>query len=146
MSGLTALLAAHRVIVCVGSGGVGKTTTAASLALWGALHGRRTAVVTIDPSKRLADCLGLSLSTVDETTLPPEAFARHGLTPSGTLTALLVDQQSAWDAAVTRYAPTPEIRERIFANRFYRGLSQTFAIPRNQCKVPDPLRQVSVAR
>ena len=127
MPGLAALLAAHRVVVCVGSGGVGKTTTAASLALWGALNGRKTAVVTIDPSKRLADCLGLNLSTVEETTLPPEAFANHGLTPSGTLTALLVDQQSAWDAAVTRYASTQEIRDRIFANRFYRGLSQTFA-------------------
>ena len=56
------LLNSHRVLVCVGSGGVGKTTTAASLALWGALSGRRTAVVTIDPAKRLADCLGISSS------------------------------------------------------------------------------------
>jgi anion-transporting ArsA/GET3 family ATPase len=54
-------------------------------------------------------------------------FARYGLSPSGTLTALLVDQQSAWDAAVARYAPTAEIRARILANRFYQGLSRTFA-------------------
>jgi anion-transporting ArsA/GET3 family ATPase len=127
MSDFTSLMAAHRLLVCVGNGGVGKTTTAAALALWGVLHGRRTAVVTIDPSKRLADCLGLSLAEVGETTVAPETFARYGLAPSGTLTALLVDQQSAWDAAVARYAPTPEIRDRIFANRFYRGLSQTFA-------------------
>lgn len=127
MSDFTSLIATHRLLVCVGNGGVGKTTTAAALALWGALHGRRTAVVTIDPSKRLADCLGLSLAEVGETTVPPETFARYRLAPSGTLTALLVDQQSAWDAAVARYAPTPEIRDRIFANRFYRGLSQTFA-------------------
>jgi anion-transporting ArsA/GET3 family ATPase len=120
-------MTAHRVVVCVGSGGAGKTTIAAALALWGALHGRRTAVVTIDPAKRLADCLGLSLSGVEETALSLETFARYGLTLTGSLTALLVDQQSAWDAAVTRYASTPEIRDRIFANRFYQGLSRTFA-------------------
>jgi anion-transporting ArsA/GET3 family ATPase len=127
MSTLVDLVAAHRIIVCVGSGGVGKTTTAAALALWGALQGQRTAVVTIDPSKRLADCLGLHLSETEETTLSPETFACYGLTPSGTLTALLVDQRSAWDAAIARYAPTSEIRDRILVNRFYQGLSQTFA-------------------
>lgn len=127
MPSLTEVMAEHRIVVCVGSGGVGKTTTAAALALWGALQGRRTAVVTIDPSKRLADCLGLHISTTEETTLSLETFAHYDLTPTGTLTALLVDQQSAWDAAITRYAPGPEIRDRILANRFYQGLSQTFA-------------------
>ena len=127
MSDLSHLIATHRVLVCVGSGGVGKTTTAAALALWGALHGRRTAVVTIDPAKRLADCLGLNTLDAHEDPLPPEIFAHYGLSPSGTLTALLVDQQGAWDAAVARYAPTAEIRERILANRFYQGLSRTFA-------------------
>src|SRR5262245_16025634 len=127
MPDLTPVIAAHRVLVCVGSGGVGKTTTAAALALWGALHGRRTAVVTIDPAKRLAECLGLDTSDAGEGPLPYETFARYGLSPGGTLTALLVDQQSAWDAAVARYAPTAEIRERILANRFYQGLSRTFA-------------------
>ncbi len=127
MSDLAPLIASHRVLVCVGSGGVGKTTTAAALALWGALHGRRTAVVTIDPAKRLAECLGLNTASSPEEPLPKETFAQYGLTPSGTLTALLVDQQSAWDAAVQRYAPTPEIAERILANRFYQGLSRTFA-------------------
>jgi len=127
MPDLTPVIATHRVLVCVGSGGVGKTTTAAALALWGALHGRRTAVVTIDPAKRLAECLGLDTSDAREGPLPPATFARYGLSADGTLTALLVDQQSAWDAAVARYAPTAEIRERILANRFYQGLSRTFA-------------------
>jgi anion-transporting ArsA/GET3 family ATPase len=127
MPDLAPLVTAHRVVVCVGSGGVGKTTTAAALALWGALQGRRTAVVTIDPAKRLADCLGLSTLSSHEEPLPPETFALYGLAPRGSLTALLVDQQSAWDAAVARYAPTPEIRERILTNRFYQGLSRTFA-------------------
>jgi len=124
---LNALLASHRVLVCVGSGGVGKTTTAAALALWGALSGRRTAVVTIDPAKRLADCLGIRPGSSPEKPIPPELFASYGLQPTGTLTALLVDQQSAWDAAIARYAPTPEIRDRIFANRFYQGLSRTLS-------------------
>lgn len=132
-SALGSLLDTHRVLVCVGSGGVGKTTTAASLALRGALSGRRTAVVTIDPAKRLADCLGINSSASAasnpnlEQPLPSELFERHGLHPTGTLTALLVDQQTAWDAAIRRYAPTPEIREQIFANRFYQGLSRTFS-------------------
>jgi len=127
MPDLAPLISAHRVLVCVGSGGVGKTTTAASLALWGALSGRRTAVVTIDPAKRLADCLGLHALSAQEEPIPAETFARYGLKPHGTLTALLVDQQSAWDAAVARYAPTPEIAQRILQNRFYQGLSRTFA-------------------
>jgi anion-transporting ArsA/GET3 family ATPase len=126
-SDLGPLLTSHQVLVCVGSGGVGKTTLAASLALAGALSGRRAAVVTIDPAKRLADCLGISTSENREQPLPPELFARYGLHPKGTLTALLVDQHSAWDAAIRRYAPTPEIRDQIFTNRFYQGLSRTFS-------------------
>ena len=124
---LASVIAAHRVVVCVGSGGVGKTTTAASLALWGALSGRQTAVVTIDPAKRLADCFGIDPTNVQGKPVPPEMFRAYGLNPRGTLTALLIDQPSAWDAAISRYAPTAEARDRILANRFYQGLSRTFA-------------------
>lgn len=121
------MIGRHRVLVCVGSGGVGKTTTTAAIALRGALTGRRTAVLTIDPAKRLADCLGLTGYTGEEVPLPSEAFASYGLNPWGSLTALVVDQKGAWDALVERYAPTPETKERILNNRFYQGLSQTFA-------------------
>jgi anion-transporting ArsA/GET3 family ATPase len=124
---LASVIAAHRVVVCVGSGGVGKTTTAASLALWGALSGRQTAVVTIDPAKRLADCFGIDPTNAHGKPVPSEMFQAYGLNPSGTLTALLIDQPSAWDAAIARYAPTAEICDRILANRFYQGLSRTFA-------------------
>ena len=89
-SSLTSLVASHRILVCVGSGGVGKTTTAATLALWGALAWRRTAVVTIDPAKRLADCLGIGTEKASEQPLSQKFFAAHGLSPKGTLTALLV--------------------------------------------------------
>ena len=127
MSDLASLVTDHRVVVCVGSGGVGKTTSAAALALWGALHGRRTAVLTIDPAKRLADCLGLDASDTIGKPIAPEVFAPYGITLSGTLTALLVEQDSAWKAAIERYITDPELRTSIFANRFYQGLSQTFA-------------------
>ncbi|TMA49654.1 MAG: ArsA family ATPase, partial [Deltaproteobacteria bacterium] len=56
---LRELIERHRVVIAAGSGGVGKTTVAASIALWGALGGRRTVVITIDPARRLADSLGL---------------------------------------------------------------------------------------
>jgi anion-transporting ArsA/GET3 family ATPase len=59
VNGLSALVAERRIIVCCGSGGVGKTTTAAALAVEGARQGRRTCVVTIDPARRLADAFGL---------------------------------------------------------------------------------------
>jgi len=124
---LASVIAAHRVVVCVGSGGVGKTTTAASLAVWGALSGRKTAVVTIDPTKRLADCFGIDPTSAQGKPVPPETFRAYGVSPRGTLTALLIDQPSAWDAAIARYAPTAEVRDRILANRFYQGLSRTFA-------------------
>jgi anion-transporting ArsA/GET3 family ATPase len=127
MPDFATLIATHRIIVCVGSGGVGKTTTAAALGLWGAMQGRRTAVLTIDPAKRLAACLGLSQLSEQATPLSPETFAAYGLSPRGSLTALLVDQQRTWDAVIKRYAPTPELCEQILANRFYQGLSRTFA-------------------
>ena len=124
---LGSVITDHRVVVCVGSGGVGKTTTAASLALWGTLSGRQTAVVTIDPAKRLADCFGIDPTNTQGKPVSAEMFRAYGLTPRGTLTALLIDQPSAWDAAIARYVPTEEIRDRILANRFYQGLSRTFA-------------------
>ena len=63
MNGLSALIGEGRIIVCCGSGGVGKTTTAAALAVEGARQGRRTCVVTIDPARRLADAFGLDSLT-----------------------------------------------------------------------------------
>jgi anion-transporting ArsA/GET3 family ATPase len=126
-SDLATVITDHQVVVCVGSGGVGKTTTSASLALWGALSGRKTAVVTIDPAKRLADCFGLDSTSNQGKQVSPEVFRQYGLNPRGSLTALLIDQPSAWDAAIARYAPSEEIRAQILANRFYQGLSRTFA-------------------
>lgn len=119
MKRLADVVARHQVVICAGSGGVGKTTTAAALALHAAQQGRRTMVMTIDPARRLADALGLR-------TL---GNAVHAVAAgAGTqLEAMMLDQKGAWDALVERYAPSAEVRQRILANRFYQHLSESFA-------------------
>ena len=117
----------HDVIVCAGSGGVGKTTTAATIALWGAQQGRRAAVLTIDPARRLADSLGLPLTGGTDVEVPAALLREHGIEAKGTLSAMMLDQKGAWDSLVERHAPSPEVRERILKNRFYQNLSQSFA-------------------
>ncbi len=124
---LASVVERHDVIVCAGSGGVGKTTTAATIALWGARHGRRAAVLTIDPARRLADSLGLQLAGGARASLPAELLRAHGIELSGSLTAMMLDQKSAWDSLVERHAPSREVRDRILDNRFYQHLSQSFA-------------------
>jgi anion-transporting ArsA/GET3 family ATPase len=109
------LVTDRSIIVCCGSGGVGKTTSAATLALEAAQRGRRACVVTIDPAKRLADALGLaSLSNV------PAHIS--GDWP-GRLDALMLDTKSTFDSLVTRYAATPEQAEAILGNRLYRNMA-----------------------
>jgi anion-transporting ArsA/GET3 family ATPase len=119
MSSIRTLVGGARVIVCCGSGGVGKTTVAAVLALEGARQGRRTAVVTIDPAKRLADALGLE-------GLTNEPGRIEGDWP-GELSALMLDTKSTFDDLVTKYAQTPEQAERILENRFYRNISSALS-------------------
>ncbi|MEY2569612.1 MAG: hypothetical protein QOE35_4141 [Actinomycetota bacterium] len=108
-------LADRRIVVCCGSGGVGKTTTAAALAVEGARRGRRACVVTIDPAKRLADALGL-----DQLTNEPGRI--DGDWP-GELWALMLDTKSTFDSLVTRYAASPEQAEGILKNGLYRNIS-----------------------
>ena len=123
---LDALVRDHRVVVSAGSGGVGKTTVAASLGLWGAVTGRRAVVLTIDPARRLATSLGLEALGNTPQAIPLELLRAAGLRPTGMLSAMMLDQKGAWDALVERHAP-PEARERILRNPFYQHLSQTFA-------------------
>jgi anion-transporting ArsA/GET3 family ATPase len=113
--GLTELLEKRSIVVCCGTGGVGKTTTAAVLALEGARMGRRSVVVTIDPAKRLADTLGLGALT-------NTARRIEGDWP-GELWALMLDTKSTFDNLVTTYSGSPEQAERILDNRFYRNIS-----------------------
>ncbi|MCZ7677317.1 MAG: AAA family ATPase [Sandaracinaceae bacterium] len=124
---LESLLARHRVVVCVGCGGVGKTTTAAALAVHAAMHGRRVLCLTIDPAKRLANSLGLATMTTEEQTVPAALFEENGLSMSGSLSAMMLDTKRTFDELVARYASSPEAAQRILGNRVYQYLSTSLA-------------------
>ncbi|MDO5711903.1 MAG: ArsA-related P-loop ATPase [Micrococcales bacterium] len=114
-----------RVIVCCGSGGVGKTTTAAALALRAAGRGRRVAVMTIDPARRLAQSLGLV--HLDNTPRAVPGIQRGSTgQPTGSLDAMMLDMKRTFDEVVQAHA-TPEKAEQILANPFYIALSSSFA-------------------
>ena len=115
-----------RIIACCGSGGVGKTTISASLGIIGALKGRKTLVLTIDPAKRLADSLGLGKFDHEIRQVPPEKFAKNGLEPSGELYAMMLDTKRTFDKLISRYAGR-DSQSRIFENRYYQHLSGTLA-------------------
>ena len=123
---LAELVRDHRVVICAGSGGVGKTTTAASIALWGALQGRRTVVLTIDPARRLADSLGLAALGDEPREIPP---VLRGAGPRAARRAGGDDARPEGRLGRAGRAPraVAEVRERILANRFYQHLSQSFA-------------------
>ena len=124
MSGRTIAerLFSGRLIVCVGCGGVGKTTVAAALGIEAARAGRRTLVLTIDPARRLADALGVELSG-EAREIPLPALERS----SGSLSALMLDMKRTFDGLVERFAENAEIRERIFANSIYQHVSDALA-------------------
>lgn len=122
------VLAGKRVIICCGSGGVGKTTISASIALEHALAGKRTVVCTIDPAKRLANSLGLDRLDNEPRPVPASAFADAGLdAKGGELHALMLDTKRTFDALVERYAPSAEIRDSVLRNRMYQNISSALA-------------------
>ena len=123
MPRLVDVLLERRILVCVGSGGVGKTTTAAALALAAARRGKRTLVLTIDPARRLANSLGLD-SLGHQVQQVDQALVRRGA-PSdrGELWAMMLDQKQAFDEVVARHAKDPEAVRRILANPVYAQIS-----------------------
>ena len=125
-SALKTALMTKRVLVCVGSGGVGKTTVSATLALRAAAEGRSALVCTIDPARRLANSLGLAKLGNTEAAVPESQWTDAGLTPRAPLYAMMVDMKQSWDELITRYA-APDKREKIFQNRFYKALSTALA-------------------
>jgi anion-transporting ArsA/GET3 family ATPase len=127
VAGLGAALAGKRVLVCVGAGGVGKTSVAAALGLARALEGGKVLVCTIDPARRLATALGLDALGNAETRVPEEVFAAAGLRPRGQLFAMMLDVKRTWDDLVTRHAPSAERRDRILRNRLYQQMSAALA-------------------
>ncbi|MEI7619937.1 MAG: ArsA-related P-loop ATPase, partial [Actinomycetota bacterium] len=97
-SGIADLLASKEMIIVCGSGGVGKTTIAASLAAEAAVRiGGRVLVLTVDPARRLANALGLQAFGNSETQIPLDAFAGAGVTPRGELWAAMLDTKAGWD-------------------------------------------------
>jgi anion-transporting ArsA/GET3 family ATPase len=126
-TGIAELVKRHRIVVCAGSGGVGKTTTAATVALWGARQGRRAIVLTIDPARRLADSLGVGPIGNTPVEVPAAMLGAGGRAGGGSLSAMMLDQKGSWDELVERHVPNAEARERILQNRFYQQLSQSFA-------------------
>jgi anion-transporting ArsA/GET3 family ATPase len=126
MNALSEALASKRVLVSVGSGGVGKTTISATLALRAAVDGRSSLVCTIDPAKRLANSLGLNALGNVEAEVPASALEPLGVTARARLHAMMLDMKQTWDDLIVKNAPADK-REKILANRFYQSLSSALA-------------------
>ncbi|HET9104368.1 MAG TPA: ArsA-related P-loop ATPase [Solirubrobacteraceae bacterium] len=116
------LLQGKRICVCGGSGGVGKTTTSAAIALGMAAQGAKVAVVTIDPAKRLANALGLDELENAPVRVDPARFAGH-VEMQGELWAMMLDPKRTFDELIERIAPHPGRAEEVKANRIYAELS-----------------------
>jgi anion-transporting ArsA/GET3 family ATPase len=121
------LLADKRVCICGGSGGVGKTTISAAIAMGMAAEGRKVAVVTIDPAKRLANSLGLEELGNEPRLVDPAVFEAAGVEMKGELWAMLVDAKRTFDEVIERLAPDERTRDDILANRIYQELSNAVA-------------------
>ena len=106
---------------------MGKTTTAAALALSRALEGGRALVCTIDPARRLANALGLTALGNVEARIPAARFEAAGLQPKGELFAMMLDVKRTWDDLVARHAPDAARRDRILGNRLYQQMSSALA-------------------
>ncbi|CAN5600333.1 ArsA family ATPase [soil metagenome] len=118
------LLKGHKVIVCVGSGGVGKTTMAASLAIRARQIGLRTLVITVDPAKRLATAMGLDLTGVEERLVPNLDAAPSA---GGTLSAAIIDSKKTFDDFIINHSTDPDLFKRLSKNRLYQQLSTTLS-------------------
>lgn len=124
---LDKLVMSRRVLITVGAGGVGKTTTAAALGVAAARRGRRVLCLTIDPARRLAESLGLETMSSEEQAISPELFAQAGFPVEGALTAMMLDTKRTFDELVTKYSSTPERAQKLLQNRLYRYVSTSLA-------------------
>jgi anion-transporting ArsA/GET3 family ATPase len=113
--------------VCAGSGGVGKTTTAAALAMGAAAEGAKVAVVTIDPARRLANALGLEQLGNEPRLIDRDRFTEHGVEMRGELWALMLDAKRTFDELIEHLAPDARTRDEVLSNRIYHQLSNAVA-------------------
>jgi anion-transporting ArsA/GET3 family ATPase len=121
------ILEGKEICICAGSGGVGKTTTSAAVAMAMASRGKKVAVLTIDPAKRLANSLGLPELGNEETLVDPRRFTEAGVEMRGELWAMMLDAKRTFDDLVERHAPDEQTRDRILQNRIYQEISNAMA-------------------
>lgn len=127
LSSIEQLCSAKEIVVSTGSGGVGKTTTAAAVAATAVANlGGKVLVLTIDPAKRLANALGLERFGNVETRVSDEAFADAGVRPEGELWAAMLDTKQSWDDLVRLHAPDAGTRDAILANPLYQNITGKF--------------------
>jgi anion-transporting ArsA/GET3 family ATPase len=127
-SGVAHMLRGKDVCICAGSGGVGKTTISAAIAAGMASRGKKVAVLTIDPAKRLADSLGLPELGNTERRVDPALFEAEGIEiDDGELWAMMLDAKATFDEVIAKHAPDAETRDRILENRIYRQISNALA-------------------
>jgi anion-transporting ArsA/GET3 family ATPase len=124
---LAGRLEGRRIVIVAGSGGVGKTTTSAALAMGLAASGLRVAVVTIDPARRLATSLGLEELGNEPRQVDASRLADHGIDMRGELWAMQLDAKRTFDELVATLAPDERARDEVLGNRIYRELSSAVA-------------------
>jgi anion-transporting ArsA/GET3 family ATPase len=121
------LLGGLEVVVCCGSGGVGKTTVSAALAMSiAAAQDKRVLVLTVDPARRLATALGLRDIGTEPVTISRTRLRAAGLPAKGTVVAAMLDMKSTWDRLIERAAPDRRVAQRILDNPFYQRISEAF--------------------
>lgn len=124
---LAELVRTRRIIVCCGAGGVGKTTTSTAIAIAAAREGRRVLALTVDPSKRLSDTLGVAPNLERPAAPPPERLAHAGISSPGSLEAWMLDPKLVADRLVRRFSRDDAEAERLMQNRVYRQMTRMVA-------------------
>jgi anion-transporting ArsA/GET3 family ATPase len=126
-SGLDDLLAAKEMVLVCGTGGVGKTTTAAALAAMAAVHlGGRVLVLTVDPARRLATALGVSQIGNEPVEVDLSGVRVPGGRQPGQLFAAMLDTAASWDDLILRHAPDQQVSATVLANPLYRNITRRF--------------------
>ncbi|OHD84249.1 MAG: hypothetical protein A2Y52_09800 [Sulfuricurvum sp. RIFCSPLOWO2_02_43_6] len=121
---LDKLLPRKKILITCGSGGVGKTTIAAALAVQAAMEGKKAIVLTIDPAKRLANSLGLDQLADEPQEIKADMFPQK---PPGSLSAMMVDTKRTFDRVVIKYSHSPDASRTILNNRLYQYMSNMLA-------------------
>jgi anion-transporting ArsA/GET3 family ATPase len=126
-AGLGRRLASLEVVICCGSGGVGKTTVSAALGMAiAAAEDKRVLVLTVDPARRLATALGIKGIGAEPVRIPKARLRRAGITISGDLEAAMLDMKQAWDRMIERYSPDRATARRILRNPLYQRITDSF--------------------